>query len=248
MHIIPIKTRALVPPQDSLLEALEDIPPTLKERDVLVISSKVVAIHQGRCVRIEDVSSKDALIRSEADHYLPIQSPYSRCITAKGNLLVGTSGIDESNANGHYILWPEHPFDAAKELWSYYRARFSIETLGVVIVDSVSVPFRYGAMGASIGFWGIAPINDYRGRKDIFGREILYERGNIVDGIAAAAVVAMGETNEQTPACVVRDASMVEFTDEDRRVDLLIDDVREDKFYPLLKPLLESDDSENTKC
>lgn len=53
--LIPIKTRALVPPRDDLWDAFDPALPPLQDGDVVAITSKVVAIHQGRCVAVDAV-------------------------------------------------------------------------------------------------------------------------------------------------------------------------------------------------
>ena len=69
MEIIPIKTRILQPPNDNLMTALIDALPELKEGDIIVVSSKVVAIDEGRTVPVEG-SDKQALARQEADYVI----------------------------------------------------------------------------------------------------------------------------------------------------------------------------------
>ena len=160
-------------------------------------------------------------------------------LTINEHTLIGSAGIDEGNANGHYILWPKNPYDTAHELWRYFRARFKINSLGVVVVDSHCVPLRWGRVGISIGFFGIEPVDDHSGKPDIFSRPFKYARSNMIEGIAAAAVLAIGETNEQTPVCIVRDVPNLLFSDQDRRDELIITP-EEDMYYPLPKPLLDS--------
>src|SRR5579864_2495277 len=60
--LIPVKTRALLPPRDDLWDALDPVLPPLQEGDVVAITSKVVAIHQGRCVRVDAVADKEELV------------------------------------------------------------------------------------------------------------------------------------------------------------------------------------------
>ena len=73
MQFIPVKTRLLIPPQDDLLSAFRDSLPAIQNGDVVLISSKVVAIHEGRAVLIKDADKKK-LIKQEAD--LIIERPY----------------------------------------------------------------------------------------------------------------------------------------------------------------------------
>lgn len=58
-NLVPVKTRALLPPQDDLWDALDPALPRLQDGDVVAITSKVVAIHQGRCVAADTIADKE---------------------------------------------------------------------------------------------------------------------------------------------------------------------------------------------
>jgi len=233
MQFTAIKTRAMTPPRDNLFAVLDESLPELRERDILVVTSKVVALHEGRSVPIGSIE-KDELIRREADRLVPRElRPLRRgVLTIKGHTLVTSAGVDESNGNGHYILWPENPSGSAREIWQYLMEKHGIAELGVVITDSHNVPLRGGALGVAIGFWGFEPVIKHRGRTDIFGRTIRSERTNVPDALAAGAVLAMGEVNEQTPLCLIRGIPMVSFTDDDRQDAFFFNE--EDDYYALL--------------
>lgn len=236
MEINPIKTRAILPPQDDIYKVIDEFVPELRENDVLVVTSKILAIHQGRCVPIGDVKDKDDLIVEEADLAFIKNGSLDGHInlTIKGNTLIAFAGIDESNANGYYILWPDDPVKAAKQIRQYLKKKFAIKNLAVIITDSHCVAMRRGTSGISIGFCGLNPLKDYRKKSDVFGREMKITQANIVDALSAMAVAAMGEGDERQPLAIIRGANFVEFTDKDTSKDLLIP-LREDLFYPLLK-------------
>src|SRR5579872_4773660 len=73
MQFIPIKTRKFLPPKDNVFEELDKRMPKLKNGDVILIASKILAIHQGRCVKIiaDDKTQKHQLVKKEADYHLP---------------------------------------------------------------------------------------------------------------------------------------------------------------------------------
>ncbi|NQV00363.1 MAG: putative folate metabolism gamma-glutamate ligase, partial [Parcubacteria group bacterium] len=71
MKITPIKTRRLNPPQDDLYKILDKYCPKLKEGNILLITSKILAIHQGLCIPVKDIKNKDKLIEKEADASIP---------------------------------------------------------------------------------------------------------------------------------------------------------------------------------
>ena len=118
--------------------------------------------------------------------------------------LFGAAGIDESNGDGYFILLPEDIFASSSRLRDWLESECKINELGVIITDSRSSPFRYGATGIALGWSGILPIEDCCGPTDLFGRKIQYERSNIVDGLAAGATVLMGEVDERIPVVIAR--------------------------------------------
>ena len=126
MQIIPIKTRKIIPPQDNLYPILNQYCPKLKNGDILLITSKILAIHQGQCIPVKNIKDKDKLIKSEAN----ISIPRKECpgqyaiLTIKNNTLIPSAGIDESNALNHYILWPKNPEKEAKKICLYLKKKF----------------------------------------------------------------------------------------------------------------------------
>lgn len=145
------------------------------------------------------------------------------------------AGIDESNANGHYVLLPKKPFDVAEEIWKYLKAKHKVENVGVIITDSHSQPLRIGAIGISIAWWGFTPIESHKMKKDLFGRPIHFSVTNIVDALSAGATVVCGETDESTPIVIAREVPNITFTKSDTRHEVFRSE-KEDIYYPLLKP------------
>lgn len=212
MQVIPIKTRVLTPPKDSLEAVLKEYLTNLQEGDVIAISSKVVAIDEGRCVPISG-TNKEELVEQEADFIVP--RPYwATPLSVSHHAFLGAAGIDESNGAGYYVLLPEDPFASALRLRNFLCQEFGLVNLGVIITDSHSTPFRFGAVGVALGWSGFLPLEDHRGRPDLFGREIQYERSNLVDGLAAAATVVAGEVDECVPVVVLRDVPRIVYSEE----------------------------------
>lgn len=238
MIIKPIKTRVLKPPKDDLLKVISKSIKKLPEKSIVVITSKVVSIWQGRCIPIKDVK-KDDLVAKEADFYLPRSSvPGAWCMhTLKNNVFIPSAGIDESNANGYYILWPKDLNGTAKKLWVWLRKKYKIKNLGVIITDSHTIPLRRGVLGISLAHYGFNPLKDYRGKPDLFGRLFKMTQTNIADGLAAASVVAMGEGSESTPICIIKDIPWVKFVSRPVKSKLPFSSftikTQEDLYYPL---------------
>jgi len=236
MRIIPIKTRSFVPPKDDIYPALTRIARRLREKDILLVTSKVVAISEGRCVPATTKDAKKALIKSESSAVASFTWAEDSFFTIKGNTIIGSAGIDDSNGNGYWILWPKTPMKSAQELWAFLRKKSGVKELGVIVTDSYCTPLRSGVMGISIGFFGFHPVANHVGKKDLFGRSFVYSKSNIVDGIAAAGVVVMGETTERIPFTIARDVPQVTFTSRNTEKELLIP-AEDDIYYPLLKPI-----------
>ena len=236
MLVKAIKTRPLLPPKDDLLSVIKESILSLKENSIIVVTSKVVSIWEGRCVKISEVKSKDELIKQEADLYLDRQGPLPEhlILSIKNNILIPSSGIDESNANGYYILWPENVFASAKEIYNFIKKEYGLKDFGVIISDSHTTPLHTGIMGIGLAYHGFNPLKNYIGTKDIFGRELKMSQKNILDSLAAAAVFTMGEGAEQTPIAVIEDAGNIEFS-ENVPEDLMKISMDKDIYSPLLK-------------
>jgi F420-0:gamma-glutamyl ligase len=213
MNVHAIRTRKLIPPKDDLWEVLEQSLPRLEEETVVAISSKIVSIGEGRCVPASEVMDKDELIVREADRYLDRKHVPGGWVlhTITRGVFTPSAGIDSSNGADHYVLWPEDPSRSAAELWRGLRRRHGVRRLGVILTDSRSIPLRRGVVGYALGFHGFQPLRDYRGTRDLFGRKLRSSQSNVADALAAAAVLEMGEGNEQTPLAVLTGISGIRY-------------------------------------
>lgn len=238
MRIKVIKTRVLLPPRDNLLEVIKNSLKQIPEQSILVVTSKVVSIWQGRSIPKGRFPNKDELVKKEADRYLPKRFVPGKWVmhTMKHDLFIPSAGVDESNADGFYVLWPSRPERAAEILHRWIQKTYRVKECGVIITDSHTIPLRRGTIGISLAHYGFNPLRDYRGTKDIFGRKFTMTQTNIADGLAAAAVVVMGEGREQTPLALITDISGVRFAkgaSRKPRSSLKIPE-KEDLYYPFL--------------
>lgn len=193
-----------IKPGDNLFKILDKYLPRLKEKDVVVITSKIVAICQGRVVKNDGTIDKFDLTKKEAQYYLPekyIRHGVHPTIT--NDVFIVSAGIDESNGAGYFVLWPKDPMKEAEKVWEYFRRKSNLKKLGVVITDSRLVPLRRGVTGFGIAWCGFEPLKDYIGTPDLFGRDFKLEKTNLVDSLGASAVFVIGEGKEQTPIAVV---------------------------------------------
>lgn len=237
LEIFPIKTKIFEPPQEDILpEVFKVLDGKIKNGDVIVITSKIVSINEGRCIPVSEVEDKEKLVEKESEWYMPAGENNQWSLSYRDSMLVFAAGIDESNAKDHYVLLPEDSFKSAHKLREELIKKFSLTDLGVVIIDSHVVPFRKGSVGVAIGCAGIEPVKEFAGKTDLFGRQYEHTRINVVDSIASLAMYVMGETTEQTPVCIVRNAPHLEFTEENCKEKMVIP-LEEDMYYPLIKDI-----------
>lgn len=211
MNVRTVKTDKVLVGGPTIFELLDKYLSSLQEGSVLAITSKVIAICEGRVVPLGSID-KEELIKAESEYYLPARlSKYGISFTITKNSLIPRAGIDESNGNGNYILWPQQPQQSANEIRQYLAKRFGLKKVGVIITDSTVMPLRYGTVGIVVAHSGFLAANDYRGKPDLFGRPFKVSIASVAGGLAAAAVLQMGEGTEQTPIAIIEDLPFVQF-------------------------------------
>lgn len=237
MNISSIKTEKVAYKSTSLETILNTYVHTFSERSILVVTSKIVSLCEGRVIKT-GTEYKSEIIEREAEYFLPAHtSKYDITLTINRNLLVPSAGIDESNGNGYYVLWPRDPQKTANQIRDYLCKRFSLSLTGVIITDSHTTPLRWGTTGVSIAHSGFLALNNYIGQPDIFGRVLEMTKANIADALAVSAVVVMGEGNEQTPLAVIQDVPFVRFQKRnptDAEIKSLRINMKDDVYAPLL--------------
>ncbi len=215
MNVTPIRTPIVSAGSTSLVELLDKTLLHFAENSILVVTSKVVSLCEGRVVNSGE-TTRDELIAREAQYYLPpTYSRYGHHFTITENTLIASAGIDESNAGGPMVLWPRDAQATANEIRRYLEQRFGVVYTGVLIVDSTSQPMRRGSFGISLAHSGFKELHDYRGQPDLFGKPMKVSVANVSSGLAAAAVVTMGEGDESTPLAILTDVPFVTFTGAD---------------------------------
>ena len=232
MEIKAIKTRVFKENED-LIEFIFKYVKKLPERSVLVITSKIVSLAEGRVVPSGNEKEKERLIKKESEFSLKTKLTW---LTIKSGMVMSSAGIDESNADGKMILLPKNTFRSAEFIRKDLRKKFKVKKLGVLITDSRIFPLRAGIVGVALGYAGFKGIRDYRKTKDIFGRILKMSRTDIADSLATAAVLCMGEGKEQQPIALVTDAP-VDFTEKVNRKELLMNP-KEDLYLPLFRRIL----------
>lgn len=237
MNVVAMQTPVISLRQYSIEEVIDQALTSLTEGSVVAVASKIVSLCQGRVARLE--VDKDKLVQDEAEQYLDAsRNKYHFALTIKHNILIPNAGIDQSNADGHYVLWPEDPQGSANLIRSFIQQRFKVTKVGVIITDSTTSPLQWGVTGIAIAHSGFAALNDRRGTNDLFGRKLEVTQSNVSQALAAAAVVVMGESTEQTPLAIITDLPFVEFQDRDpteQELQHLHIRLEDDLYYPLLQ-------------
>ncbi len=215
MIVEPLKF--YIPPNSGVDFIAENIENTVKNGDVIAVSSKAISYSEGRLVKLSEIKISEEgrnlaekyslrpelaeLILREAEEIVGGVDGF--VLTIKFGMLCPNAGIDISNApSGFAVLYPEDPWDSAKKL----RKKLSTfrKKVGVVITDSRILPLRRGVSGVAISYSGIIGIEDLRGKKDIYGNLIRRTFRNVADMVANVATLVMGECDEMVPAVVLR--------------------------------------------
>jgi len=214
MKITSIKTELLVPGSKSLPTLEKFLLNNVKElnnKDVLAISSKILSVINGNVVKAKE-TDKQEIAKQQADqYYVPSANKYCQVMALKHNLIMPAAGIDESNAKEYLILLPEDPQALAKQCHNILLKQFKLNDLGIIITDSKTSLLRRGTTGVAIAYYGFSWKRDYVNKPDLFNRKMKVTQANLVDALATAAVVVMGEGKEQTPIIRVQEIENIMF-------------------------------------
>lgn len=220
MKVNPIKTKKIKPNED-LFKFLDENLTGIEDNSVLAITSKIVAITEGSVREISKFNKKD-LIKEQADFYTSADlKDYDITLSIKNNQLIPSAGIDESNGNGYFILWPQDPQESANKIRTYLKSRFKINNIGVILTDSTVPALKRGTIGVCLAHSGFEAVKNYVGKEDLFGRKMEYSMLNVKDNLASAANLEMGEGDESTPLAIISDIKNIKFQDRNPSVDEL---------------------------
>jgi coenzyme F420-0:L-glutamate ligase len=228
MNIRAIRTRVFKE-GDDLVAFIGAHVRRIPERAVLVVTSKIVALAEGRTA---DPKDRERIIKAESSFALRTKYTW---LTIKDGTVMASAGVDESNAAGKLVLLPKDSFAAAESLRRTLKKLYRVKKLGVLITDSRLLPLRAGVVGVALGYSGFKGVRDYRGTKDIFGRVFKLSRTDVADSLATAAVLCMGEGKEQLPLALITGAPIA-YSERVNRTELHIDP-REDVYAPLFSAM-----------
>ncbi len=238
LEFTPIKTRIVKPPKDEIWDIIDSL--EVKNGDIVFITSKILSIHQGRTAPATE-EGKEPLVFQEADRcltYKNSEDDFTTHITITDGNLILASGIDASNANSHFVLWPKEVDKLCQEIRTRIiknevKKHHKITKLGIIATDSHTSPLRWGVTGFTIGIAGIEPVEDIRGDEDLFGRKIHITKVNKIDPLTSMAVLLMGESKECTPIAILRGYKDIGFNAKGSMKELKISP-EHDIYKPLL--------------
>jgi coenzyme F420-0:L-glutamate ligase/coenzyme F420-1:gamma-L-glutamate ligase len=189
-----------------------------RENDILIVSSKYVSMSEGSVMNLDKVkvgrkakslaseyhmSAKLAELTLREADYIYKGIP-GFLLAVKNGVMAPNAGIDKSNVHqGFVVLYPSEPFKSAENLRRRFLVNLGIK-VGVVIADSRLMPTRIGTIGVALASAGFEPVEDQRGKRDLFGNILKVTLKAVSDSLAATGVAVMGEGNESTPIAVIR--------------------------------------------
>ena len=197
---------------------LKKLSGVVRDGDVLVVSSKFLAISEGRVLRLDSVRVSEEgrrlseryrmdeklceLVLRESDSVLGGVPGF--LLASRDGLLTPNAGIDKSNImHGMVVLYPRRPEVLARRIRQSLRF-FAGVRVGVVVCDSRLSPTRRGTTGVALAASGLEAIVDLRGKSDLFGNVLKVTAQGIADDLSSAAELLMGESDEAVPMVLVR--------------------------------------------
>jgi coenzyme F420-0:L-glutamate ligase/coenzyme F420-1:gamma-L-glutamate ligase len=182
----------------------------LRDGDVVLVTSKVVAKAEGRVVR----ATREQALPGETARVVARRGPTTIVRTHHG-LTLAAAGIDASNvAQGHVALLPEDPDGSARRL-RRGLALLTGRTLGVVVTDTAGRAWRLGQTDIAVGAAGLRVLEEYAGRRDHHGNDLVVTAPAVADELAGAAELVQGKLAGRPFAVVRGRADLVLPADDD---------------------------------
>ncbi|MFI8593010.1 coenzyme F420-0:L-glutamate ligase [Microbacterium sp. NPDC078428] len=176
---------------------------TLRDGDILVVTSKIVSKAEGRFVRADD---REDAITAETVRIVATRAHgerTTRIVENRLGIVSAAAGVDASNTpTGTVLVLPVDPDASARALASGLRERTGAR-VGVLVSDTLGRAWREGQTDHAIGAAGVHVFDDLRGGVDAQGRPLLVTQPCVADELAAAADLVKGKTSG-IPVAVVR--------------------------------------------
>ncbi len=197
----------------------------IEDGDVIAIAQKIFSKAENRIVTLKDVvpsrkAEENAKITGKNAKFTElILRETKRIVKASREVLLVednrglvciNAGIDKSNVEGkgNFTLLPENP-DMSAQNCRLEIKKLTGKNVAVIICDTYSRPFRRGQVNFAIGVAGIKLFKDYRGKEDLFGLVLKVKNVAVIDEVAAAAELLMGQAKEATPVVIFKGLNSV---------------------------------------
>lgn len=224
IEIIPIFVAEDIEVEENIVEiimnSLKKINESLRDRDILVITHKIISKSEGRVFDLTEIKptskakkiasghNKDPrlveLIMSESLELIKLQEGVVIAETKHG-FVCANAGIDNSNVSPNPNKVTLLPIDSDRSA-SIIRKQIRIrekKDVAVIISDTFGRPFREGQVNVAVGISGLEPLLSYVGKKDMYGKYLRVSEIAIADEIASAAELVMGKTS-RIPVAIIR--------------------------------------------
>ena len=222
IELIPLHGIPLVKRGDDaaglLIDAIERSHVELTASDIVVVTHSMISIAEGSLYDSSEIeispratmiaertghspSSVEVALR-EADEVI---RDYPILITrTRQGIITDFSGVDESNAPlGSIIALPRDPDLSAKRIHEKISGKYGFN-IPIIVTDTQGRPWRRGAVNLAIGLAGMSPFVENAGKRDLHGRELRSSLVCLVDQLAAASELVMGQSSEGIPAVIIR--------------------------------------------
>jgi coenzyme F420-0:L-glutamate ligase/coenzyme F420-1:gamma-L-glutamate ligase len=221
IQIFPLRNFPIINTGDSLdkilIHELQKV--EILDEDIIVIAHTIVSKAESKVFilnevvpsplaqhigKIQDKDPRKIEVILRESHEIVRMNDRVLITSTKHGFVCANSGIDKSNTPGETVIsLPDDPDISARRIKQEIRSKLG-KDVAVIISDTFGRPLRVGTVNFAIGLAGISPFEDVRGKKDLFGYELKSTIIARADEIAAAAGLAMGQTNEGTPVIIVR--------------------------------------------
>ena len=190
------------------------------DNDIIIIAQKIVSIAEGSIINLNNVKPSSRAIElaestgrtpEECQVYLDESSDIlevsGRYIITRHKIgyVCTSAGVDKSNVSEKkdrlVTLLPKDPDKSAQEIKSKIFDTLGVN-VAVIISDTMGRPYRRGSIGEAIGIAGIKALEE-KESQDLFGNSSKPQIA-LVDQLASAATILLGESNEKTPIVIVR--------------------------------------------
>ncbi|HJR19006.1 MAG TPA: coenzyme F420-0:L-glutamate ligase [Actinomycetota bacterium] len=177
---------------------------SVRDGDVVVITSKAVSKAEGRLIAVDPAERERARAEWAVRESRRIVARRDDLVIAETShgFVCANAGVDASNVPEDRIaLLPLDPDGSAARIQHGLEARGA--DAGVIISDTFGRAWRAGQTNVAIGVAGFASVRDHRGEKDVFGALLEATVIAVADEVAGAAELVMGK-NEGVPVAIVR--------------------------------------------